>query len=223
MSSSETIFSSPDQSEYFEYKPISSTSVVGLVFALISLAALLFPELLLLPVIGIIVSLYSVKKIRKFRDEMTGMGMAKTAAFLNVAIFITGSAYHSYIYATEVPEGYQRISFADLQPIPGQPGPVPQTAVELDGEKVFIKGYTFPGEKRRNLKSFVLVPDLGTCCFGGQPALTDMIEVTLDDPLRADYSMSYRKLTGVLEVDQEIKPISGIGGVYYRLKADGIK
>jgi hypothetical protein len=73
------------------------------------------------------------------------------------------------------------------------------------------------------LKSFVLVPDLATCCFGGQPALTDMIEVTLDDPLLANYSISCRSLTGVLEVDDEIKPITGLGGVYYRLKADGIK
>ena len=225
MSGSETWAGSSDQLdlEYYQYKAVCTASIVGLVFAFLSLICLLSPTLLFLPGIGIITSLYAVNKVRKFRDELTGLGMAKIALFLNAMLFIVVSGYHSYIYATEVPEGYQRISFVDLQPADGEPGPVPRTALELDGQKVFIKGYTYPGERRLNLKTFVLVPDIGTCCFGGQPALTDMIEVTLDDPLRANYSMFCRKLTGVLEVDNKIKPVSGLGGVYYRLKADGIK
>ena len=225
MSRSETLTSLPDQLdlEYYQYKSVCAASIVGLVFAPLSLLCLLSSTLLFLPVVGIVASLYAINHIRKFRDELTGLGMAKTALLMNAALFIGVSSYHSYIYATEVPEGYQRISFRELQPARGAPGPVPPTALELDGQKVFIKGYTYPGERRRDLKRFVLVPDVGTCCFGGQPALTDMIEVTLRDPLRANYSMRCRKLTGVLEVDNKIKPISGLGGVYYRLRADGIK
>jgi len=223
MSSTEMSTGSPDQldMEYYQYKPVCGAAYVGVVFVPVSLTCLLFPTFMILPAIGFVVSFSAIGKIRKY--ELSGKFMAKVATFLNAALFIGTLGYHSYVYATEVPEGYQRISFADLQPDDDDPGPVPPSALELDGKTVFIKGYTFPGEKQINLKNCVLVPDIGTCCFGGQPALTDMIEVTLDDPLRANYSMYCRKLTGVLEVDDELKPISGLGGVYYRLKADGIK
>jgi hypothetical protein len=64
---------------------------------------------------------------------------------------------------------------------------------------------------------------MGTCCFGGQPKLTDMIQVTLADPLRIKYSYQRRKLAGVLKVDRRLKPISGLKGVYYQLEADYVK
>ena len=61
---------------------------------------------------------------------------------------------------------------------------------------------------------------MGTCCFGGQPKLTDMIEVTLDEPLRIEYSMRKRKLAGIFKVDTQLKAIDGLGGVYYQLQAN---
>ncbi len=71
-------------------------------------------------------------------------------------------------------------------------------------------------------KKFVLVPDLGTCCFGGQPPLTHMIEVTLsgDDVAKKGYRK--QKLSGTLNVNTQLKPIEGLQGVYYTLKADYI-
>ena len=96
-------------------------------------------------------------------------------------------------------------------------------AIELDGDRVFVKGYVFPGGQKENLKQFVLVPDMGTCCFGGEPKLTDMIEVTLQEPLRVDFSYRKRKLGGTLKVDSKLKPVSGVNGVYYQLDVDYLK
>ena len=62
-----------------------------------------------------------------------------------------------------------------------------------------------------------------TCCFGGQPKLTDMIEVTLRDPRRVNFSYARRRLAGILKVDPRLKPISGLQGVYYQLDADHVK
>jgi len=208
---------------YYNYKSVCLFSILGIILAVFSFASLLATILMFLPVIGVVVSLLGIFKVRKFPDELTGLGLAKIALLINATLLVAVFGIYSYVYATEVPEGYQRISFSQLQPVRGESGVVPSRALALNGEKVFIKGYTYPGEKRQDLKTFVMVPDIGTCCFGGQPALTDMIEVTLDDPLRASYSMRCRKLTGILEVDDEVKPLSGLGGVYYRLKADGIK
>lgn len=225
MSGSESLAGSLHQlhSEHRSSKSVCIAAVVGLLYALASLSCLLFSDFLFVPLIGMVVSLYAVNKIHNSRDELAGMGMAKVAVLLNAAVFASVWGYHSYIYATEVPAGYRRISFADLQPGPGKREAIPQAALELDGQKVFIKGYIHPGQRRTNLKTFVLVPDLGTCCFGGQPALTDMIEVTLDDRLLTHHSRRCRALTGVLEVDDQVESTGGLGGLYYRLKADGIR
>ena len=146
--------------------------------------------------------------------------IAKASILNSFALSTSCSTLHAYIYLTEVPEGYQRISFFDLQPEAGTAFPIPQSAVALNGARVFIKGYVYPGDQRQGLKQFVLVPDMGTCCFGGQPKLTDMVEVTLKDPNRIDFSYRKRKLGGILHVDQRLKPVSGLQGVYYQLEAD---
>ena len=62
-----------------------------------------------------------------------------------------------------------------------------------------------------------------TCCFGGQPKLTDMIEVTLKDPLRIKYSFGRRKLAGVIRVSPDKKQVAGLDGVYYRVDADYVR
>jgi hypothetical protein len=127
-------------------------------------------------------------------------------------------------YATEVPEGYARISFYDLNPADSRaPAFPPPDAVALDGKKVFIKGYVYPDGQSTNIKRFVLIPDLGTCCFGGQPKLTDMVLVTLHDPHRTVYNQRKRKLTGTLRVDTSLKPVAGVNGVFYQLEAESIQ
>ena len=93
----------------------------------------------------------------------------------------------------------------------------------MNEKKVFVKGYVYPDERRTKIKQFVLVPDMGSCCFGGQPKLTDMIQVTLRDPQRINFSYRRRKLGGVLRVDTQFKPVSGVNGVYYQLDADYVK
>ena len=65
-----------------------------------------------------------------------------------------------------------------------------------------------------------MVPDMGTCCFGGQPNLTDMIEVTLADPLRIDYSRWRRGVGGTLRVHKTMQSRNELTGVVYQLEAD---
>ena len=70
---------------------------------------------------------------------------------------------------------------------------------------------------------FLLVPDMGTCCFGGQPKLTDMIEVKLAKGQVINYSMRKRALAGVFEVDPRIMAPDGSQGACYRLVAEFVK
>jgi hypothetical protein len=72
-------------------------------------------------------------------------------------------------------------------------------------------------------KKFVIVPDLGTCCFGGQPPLTHMIEVTLTGDQYAHKDFRKKRLAGTFSVNPYLKPVDGLQGVYYQLRADILK
>jgi len=178
---------------------------------------------LALPLFGLTMGLVGLSKIRKYPAELTGKTAARLGTFLGVTLFIGGIACHVLIYSTEVPDGYERLPFDVLKAGAGMPDYPPPAAQVMDGKQVFIKGYIYPGQQRFDLKEFVLVPDLGTCCFGGSPKQTHMIEVVLDKDLVMDYSMTKRRLAGVLRVNPTLQPVQGRPGVYYQLIADYAK
>ncbi len=210
--------------DYEQYRVLSIFAVASLILAIVSLPALLFVQLAFLPFFGLILGLRAISSIRKQPEELTGMRLALIGTVLSGLLFCGSLGIFAVIYVTEVPEGYTRISFLDLQPTEDREDlPVSPQALELSGKKVFVKGYVYPDDSGGELQRFVLVPDMGTCCFGGQPKLTDMIEVTLQDPLRIRYSYARRRLGGVLKVDTKKKPVSGLDGVYYQLEADYVK
>jgi len=203
-----------------QYRAISSTAIVALVCGLFAVSALMSPWMLMIPFLGVIMGISALSKIKQHPMELTGKPIAVVGMLLSAVLFVGSAIMHIVIYATEVPDGYERISFRQLQPDKESPRPIPDEAIALNGQKIFVKGYVFPGDNRENLKQFILVPDMGTCCFGGNPKLTDMIEVTLKPPQRINFSYRKRRLAGILHVDSTLKPVSGLNGVYYRLEAE---
>jgi hypothetical protein len=203
---------------------MNRAAVASLALAVLSIPALLFSTLLALPIAGIILGLVAIRSIKRYPEEWSGLRVAHAGVISCMVVAVAGAALHITEYVTEVPEGYERISFYELQPDKDRPDlPVPPKALELDGKRVFVKGFVYPDGQQSNITRFVLVPDRGTCCFGGQPKLTDMIEVSIVSDDRLRYSLQMRKLAGTLHVDTRLKPVSGLGGVYYRLDADYVK
>ncbi|MEX0818497.1 MAG: DUF3299 domain-containing protein [Pirellulaceae bacterium] len=224
MSSEAATIGSAREEGFEPYRAISKSAVVSVVLGLFAILGLYSAPMLVLALVAAILGITGYRSVVRYPDELTGKTLAIVGALLGSCLFLGGIAKHSYVYATEVPEGHLRISFADLQPDKNNPRmPVPPKALEFDGQKIFVKGYLYPDGQQYNIKRFVLVPDLGTCCFGGQPKLTDMIEVTLEEPLQTAYSMKKRKLAGELNVDMTLKPVSGLNGVYYQLKANHLR
>jgi len=228
MESSTTTTNSNEADQYSQYRTLSFSAIVALVFGVISIPATLFavmltnPGPLLFPFIGLLIGLFAVLKLRNRTDEFIGLGSAKYGLLLSALLFFGGVGMISVSYATEVPEGYSRISFALLQPDPKYPQiPFSPAAQEMVDKPVFIKGYVYPDGQTKNIKQFVLVPDMGTCCFGGQPKLTDMVQVTLADPHRVEYSYFRRSLTGTFRMGQT--NAGKVGEVIYQLDADGVK
>ena len=195
----------PEAADIAQYRSVSRAAIVSLVIGVASIAGLAFPSLLVLPLVGLVLGLVGLSTIRRYPAEYTGGKIAAAGIALCSLLFVGGVSWHAYDYVTEVPEGYIRTGFWELQPDPDHPElPVSPKSLDLSGKKVFIKGYIHPGvASSGKVDRFILVPDMGTCCFGGDPKATDMIEVHIPDPAkRLAYARRMVKLAGEFEVSQ---------------------
>lgn len=211
--------------QYQQYRTLSFLAIVAIVFGVISIpsavAASMNALLLIFPFIGVLLGLTAVLKLRNRTDEYTGLGLAKAGLLLSTVLLLAGGGYAGYVYATEVPEGFRRLKWSEMEAVPSFPRPWSPTAEELVGKKVFVKGYVYPDNQLGDIKQFILVPDMGTCCFGGQPKITDMIQVTLEDPHRVKYSMMRRSLAGEFRLGA-VK-VEKVDDVMYHLNASYVK
>ena len=55
--------------EYLRYRAVSLSAVTSLILGIISLPAILFPKLLILPLVGVLIGLFSVIQVGRRRDE----------------------------------------------------------------------------------------------------------------------------------------------------------
>ena len=206
--------------EFLQYRALSSLAVISLIVALLSVLTLFDWFWLVLPVCGILLGLCAWRKVKSRPAELTGLALAKAAVAISVLFLFAGPSWLTYEFLHEVPEGSEPIAYTMLQPdltVPGEK--IPPAALALDGKRVFIKGFVFPGKQKEGIKTFVLVRDQGDCCFGGNPKLTDRIQVTLNDPLRLKFHTRLHGVAGIFHV-KPAQAVEGIGGVYYQLDAD---
>ena len=209
------------EEEYLSYRAINTLSVVALGMGILSIMAFLGWVLGAFGVLGILLGLLAVWRIRQRPEELTGLPFAWTGVVLSAVFLPAGWGWLAFEYFTEVPEGYLRISYDDFRPGKEEFQTLPsQRAKELDGTKIFIKGYIYPSSTSRP-RQFILCRDNGDCCFGGQPAMTDMVLVTVGESLRPTFSTYQRKLGGVLRL--KVTDDGEVGVIVYHLEADYMK
>jgi hypothetical protein len=161
-------------------------------------------------------ALRSLAKIRQFPDQYTGEGLAKAGLVLSLVFLLGGVAYGGFVYATEVPEGYTRLSFNAMKPdeLEERGGlAVPPDVAALDGKKIFIKGYIRPDSiaVQRGIDRFLLVRDNNQCCFGDLSKIKyyDQIDVVMLGDKRVDYSQGVIRIGGTLHVRQDDLAVGG--------------
>lgn len=217
----------PDEEELASYRALSTLAVVSLVLGVLSMVAFLDWTLSIVPLAGIVAGSAALWRIGRQPDELTGSRLAAVGVVLSVLFLLFGWTRLAYVYATEVPPGYQRIHYGQLQLEPGADGrgrQIPASALELDGRRVFVKGYVFPGRQQQGISQFVLVRDNGDCCFGGPaPPPGDMIHVALDEPLRLDYSTRLHRVAGTFRVAVSRSADVDDSVILYQLQADYIQ
>lgn len=219
--------SHPAQYDSHQYRSVSKSAVICLVFAILSvLLAFLSEVFVLFPLLGVIFGLSSFSAFKRFPGELVGKAVAKAGFFLSLICLLGSLGFHTYIYATEVPPDHQRISFRDLKPKKKRAKhPFSEKALELDGKKVFIKGYVRPSDKQRGLKNFILVGDFGDCCFGGNPAITEVVAISIVSDDTVDYSLRKRKIAGEFHLHKTKRKINekDIPTVYYEIIANSVQ
>lgn len=207
-------FQSPVNPE-FNYRPVPVLAPVSLSLGLLS--ALGFMGILVVPIglIGMIVSLICILRLRKFRGEYGGMWLAVAGLFMSTAFFSTSAGLWAYTYKTEAPPDCRRLNFNDdisrkgFVSSHGKMDFHPDVQ-KLDGQRVFIKGYMYPTKQITGLTSFLLVKDNAQCCFGGNPAITDMILVDMDTGKSANFHQGVlTSISGVFHC----RPAAGPAGL----------
>jgi hypothetical protein len=208
---------------YAHYRALSTLAVVSCVLGVLSVLAFLDWSLAVIPFVGAFCGAVALRRIRANASELSGQGLAKIGLALSFLFFAGGWSLLTFEYMTEVPEGYERLSYAQLQPDADNPGKViPPSAMDWNGKQVFIKGYMYPGAQDSGITTFILCRDNGDCCFGGQPKMTDRIQVKLKKPLTAKYHKGLRRLAGTFRVEPG-RGTDELAGVLYHLDADYLK
>ena len=170
----------------FDYRPVPPLAAVTAVLGVISLLALITEFALPFALFGIVLGILAKRQIARSDGAYSGIWLVRGGLVLCALCLCGGSAFHAYVYATEVPEGYVRVSFVtdiskkDFVTRDGRQDFHPDVKA-LDGTKLFLKGYMYPDGRTDGLRQFILCKDSGECCFGGKPALTDMIFINIPD------------------------------------------
>ncbi len=103
--------------------------------------------------------------------------------------------------------------------------PYSKEAEQLDGKKVFLRGWVRPGDRKKKLKKFILVGDFGSCCFGGNPKISDVVGVVIQTDETVDYSFRMRRIGGTFRLVKEAAKTgeSEVPRVFYQIEADYIR
>ncbi|MBL8828334.1 MAG: hypothetical protein JNM18_15240 [Planctomycetaceae bacterium] len=207
---------------FVAYRPLNRLAIASFVLGLASLVAFFDTTLAIVPALGMATGLLGWMRIRSEPDAYAGGQLALLGMALSVVCWAGGWSWLSYVYMTEVPGGAQRITYDELQPDPDSGDEVPAFAKEIDGQRVFIKGFMYPGAQSRGINEFILCYSNDDCCFGGNPKLTHMIHVTLKPPLVVNFATRQHKIAGTFKLAPS-GPVDGLSGAIYNIEADYVK
>ena len=190
----------------FEYRPMPVHAVVAVTLGVLGASSLLSLTGVAVAFLGLLVGGFSLWRIRASDGALGGTAVASCGLALSLLFLVGGVSYQTYLYQTEVPDGYERFSFAN--DISRKGFVVTEGRMDLHddvkallGRELFLKGFMYPTADQHGLGSFLLVKDSGVCCFGGQPEMQDMIGVVMDGEETVDYSSGLVAVAGTLSIN----------------------
>src|SRR5690242_8936241 len=226
------------EDEVLQYRAIHIGAVIGIALAALSLAFTLLAAsssaeacigVSFLNLAPLVCCAWALSRIRHEPERYSGRSIATMGLVGSLILLVIGVGFGSFVYATEVPDGYSRISFSTMKPdeLEERNGHVVPTEVSsLEGKNVFIKGYIRPDSVTvpRGIDQFLLVRDNNQCCFGDMSKIKyyDQIYVKMTGDHRLDFSRGVFAIGGKLHIEPQYA-LPGSPKTVFTLTADYAK
>ncbi len=184
------------------YRAVDPLAVMSAVFGGLSILTMFSWWLAPIPVVGVILGWLALGRIRSAPNERTGLRLAQAGMLAAGSLWLFGCAWLIFVQVSEVPPGYQQITFEKLQPRPGEL--IPELARDMDDKKVFIKGYMRSTSRGRmsGIRDFILFPNNGDCPFcTPNPKPTEKIRIALQGDLDTAFTTHEIGVAGRFRVD----------------------
>ncbi len=98
---------------------------------------------------------------------------------------------------------------------------MPQRIKDLSGKKVLMTGFMLPIDEVQNIKEFLLVQSLWSCCYGQPPDIHGIVRVVMPKGKRTDYFFDPLKIIGTFKVEATI--LDGYCVDIYQLHVDSLE
>jgi hypothetical protein len=81
---------------------------------------------------------------------------------------------------------------------------MPKRIKELSGKKVLMTGFMLPIDEVQNIKEFLLVESLWSCCYGQPPDIHGIVRVVMPKKKTTDYFFDPLKIIGTFKVESTV-------------------
>ncbi|MBL9076563.1 MAG: DUF3299 domain-containing protein [Planctomycetes bacterium] len=107
------------------------------------------------------------------------------------------------IKAGKIPGLDRILPFDELSSWPYEDGlkGMPQRIKELSGKRVLMVGFMLPIDEVQNIKEFLLVQSLWSCCYGQPPDIHGIVRVVMPKGKTTDYFFDPLKIVGTFKVE----------------------
>jgi hypothetical protein len=78
---------------------------------------------------------------------------------------------------------------------------MPKKVKDLHGKKVLMSGFMLPIDEVRDIKEFLLVQSLWSCCYGQPPDINGIVRVVMPKGKTTDYFFDPLKIIGTFKVE----------------------
>jgi hypothetical protein len=115
------------------------------------------------------------------------------------------------------------LSFEEISSWPYQDGlkGMPESVKKLDGQKVLMTGFMLPIDEVENIKQFLLVQSLWSCCFGQPPDINGIVRVVYKGKKKLDYQYEPIKVIGTFHVKATVE--DGYCVDIYQLETESVE
>ncbi len=121
-------------------------------------------------------------------------------------------------------DGIDRIlTFEELESWPYEDGllGMPPSVKKLHGSHVMMTGFMLPIDEVENIKEFLLVQSLWSCCYGQPPDINGLVRIVMQGDARIDYQFEPIKVVGKFVVEAAME--DGYCVDIYQLHAESVE